>query len=68
MNTYLDYISKYNLNHENQIIILIIPNGERWHYLAVEKLPALLKEIMSKHDGDFCCLNRLYIFRTKKRM
>ena len=27
----------------------------RWHYLAVKKLLALLREITSKHQGDFYC-------------
>ena len=35
----------------------MIPNGERWHYLAVKKLAALLRGITSKHDGNFYCLN-----------
>ena len=30
------YISKHNVNHENQIILLMIPNGEGWDYLAVK--------------------------------
>ena len=30
------YILKRNLNYENQIIFLMIPNGERWNYLAVK--------------------------------
>ena len=45
MNIYPAYISEDNLNHENQIFLLMIPNGERWHYLAVKKLSALLKGI-----------------------
>ena len=36
MNIYPAYMSKYNLNSEKQIIILMIPNGEGWHYLAVK--------------------------------
>ena len=51
----------------------MIPNGKgseaksegRWNYLAVKKLSALLREIMSKHYGDFYCLNCLHSFRTK---
>ena len=50
------YMSKYNLNRENQVILLMITNGKKWHYLAVKKLSALLREITSKHDGDFYCL------------
>ena len=39
------YVSKHDLNRENQVIFLIIPNGERWHYLAVKKLSSLLRGI-----------------------
>ena len=30
------YQSKYNLNRENQIILLMITDGKKWHYLAVK--------------------------------
>ena len=30
---------------EKQVILLMIPNGEGWHYLAVKKLLALLRII-----------------------
>ena len=39
------YVSKHNSNLEKQIILLMIPNREGWHYLAVKKLPALLRGI-----------------------
>ena len=39
------YISKYILNHENQIIVLMIPNGQGWHYLAIKKLSGLSARI-----------------------
>ena len=45
----------------------MIPDGIGWHYFPVEKLTSLLKEITSKNNGDFYCLNYLYSFRTKKR-
>ena len=35
----------------------MISDGEKWHYLAVKELSALLKEIADKHHGDFYCLN-----------
>ena len=35
----------------------MIPHGERWYYLARKKLSTLLREITSKHHGDFYCLN-----------
>ena len=40
--TYPAYISKHNSNREKQVIPLLIPNEEKWHYLAVKKLSALL--------------------------
>ena len=49
------YISKINSDCEKQIMILMIPNKEkeRWHYLAVRKLSALLRGIIPKHQGEF---------------
>ena len=40
------------LNHEKQLILIMIPNGEVWHYLAVKKLYALLRKITSKQVGE----------------
>ena len=41
----LAYISKYNHKRKNQVILLMITDdGERWHYLAVRSLSALLRE------------------------
>ena len=39
------YKSKHNLKRENQVILLMVTDGEKWHYLAVKKLSKLLKEI-----------------------
>ena len=52
--TYPGYISKHNLNYENQIFRLMIPNWEGWHYVAVERLSALLR--ISKLVGGSCYL------------
>ena len=35
----------------------MISKVEKWHYLAVKKLSALLRGITSKNNGDFYCLN-----------
>ena len=43
------YVLKHYSNREKQVLLLMIANGERWHYLAVKKLSALLKGITSKH-------------------
>ena len=48
----------------------MIPNKgkERWHYLAVKRLSALLHGISSKHNGNFYCLNCLDSFRTENKL
>ena len=43
---YPSYVSNHSSNHEKQVIILMISNGEKvWHYLAVKKLSELSKGI-----------------------
>ena len=37
--------SKYNRKRNNQVILLIITDGENWHYLAVKNLSRLLRGI-----------------------
>ena len=63
---YPAYVSKRN---SKQVSLLMIPNGEKWHYLAVKKLSALLRGITSKNNGrDFYCLNCFHPFRTKSKL
>ena len=51
-----------------RVILLIFPKREKWLFLAVKNLPALLRGITSKNDGDFYCLNCLHSFRTKNKL
>ena len=62
------YKSKYNLKHKNQVILLMITNGKKWHYLAVKSLCALLKGITSNHKVVFCCLNCFHSYSTKDKL
>ena len=39
------YKSKYNLTREKQIILLMISNGEKWHYLVVKSYRGYLQEL-----------------------
>ena len=67
---YLTNVSKHNSNRKKQVILLMVPNGERreskpkgrWHYLAVKELLAL------KNDGYLYCLNCLHSLRTKDKL
>ena len=63
------YISQHNSTREKQIILLMISNEEKegWRYLPVKNLPALLRRITSKNNGDFCCLN-CHSFRTENKL
>ena len=62
------YKSKHNLTREKQVILLMICNGENWHYLIVKNLSRLLRAITSNHDGDFYCLNCFRSYRTKNKL
>ena len=62
------YKSKYNLKRENQVILLIISDGEKWYYLTVKSLSALLKGVTSNHNGDSYCLNCFHSYRIQKAL
>ena len=61
------YRSKNNLTYDEQIILLMITDGEKWHYLTVKNLSGLLRGIASTHYGDFYCLNCFRSYRTKSK-
>ena len=42
--------------------------GEKWYYLAVKSLLALLKGVTSNHNGDFYCLNCFHLYSTKNNL
>ena len=73
----LAYKSKYNRKRENQVVLLMITNGEQWHYIALKSVRTddginrpirsssrLFRGITANHNGDFYCLNCLHSFRT----
>ena len=62
------YKSKHNLSREKQIILLMISNGENWHYLAVKSLSGLLTGIASNLKEDFYCLNCFHSYSTKNKL
>ena len=61
----LTYKSKYNRKRENQVVLVMITNGKKWHYLAlksvctpygynrpVRSLSRLFRGITSNHIRD----------------
>ena len=63
-----EYKSKYNLKHENQVILLMITDGKKWYYLAVKKLSPLFKGITSNREGDFYCLNCFHPYSKENKL
>ena len=61
------YKSKNNLTCDKQVILLMITDGEKWHYLTVKTLSGLLRRITSAHKEDFYCLNCLRSYRTRNK-
>ena len=66
---------KYNRKCENQVVLLMITNGEKWHYIDLKSertddgfnrpmrsLSRLFRGITSNHYGDFYCLDCLHSF------
>ena len=62
------YKSKFNLTRENQVIFLMITDGEKWHYLAVTKLSALLRGVIGNNNEDFYCLNCFRAYTTENKL
>ena len=62
------YKSKQNLTCDKQVILLMITDREKWHYLTVKNLPGLLRGIISTHKEDFDCLNCFHSYRTKNKL
>ena len=52
-----------------QTILLMITDDEnRWHYLAVKRLPALFRGITSSNNEDFYCLNCFHLYRKLNKL
>ena len=62
------YKSKYNVTPEGQVILLMITDVEKWHYLAVKSLSALFRGITSNHKEDFYCLNCFHSYSTANEL
>ena len=57
----------YNNKRKKQVILLMITNGKKSHYLAVTSLSALLQGKSSNHK-DFYCLNCFNLYTTKNKL
>ena len=62
------YRSEHNNKRKKQVILLMIGDGEKYHYLAVTNLSGLLQGNSSNHRGDFYCLNCFNSYTTKNKL
>ena len=63
---HLAYKSKHNLTREKQVILLIITDGEKWHYTGVKRLSGLLRGVTGNNNGDFYCLKLFSFVQNRK--
>ena len=64
----LAYKSKHSCKRENQVNLLMITDGKKWHYLGVKRVSALLRGIISNHNGNIYCLNCFHLYNTKNKL
>ena len=57
------YKSEFNKTREKQVILLMLNDNEKQHYLAVKRLNSLFKK-KAGNSGE-CCLNFLKLFVNK---
>ena len=62
------YRSEYNHKRKKQIILLMITDSKKCHYLAVTNLSALPQGMSSNHKGDFYCLNCFNSYTTENKL
>ena len=66
--TSIAYRSIHNSTREKQVNLLMITNGDNWHYLVVKSLFGLLNGITSNHKEDLYCLNCVWSYTTKYKL
>ena len=62
------YRSEYNNKRKKQVILLMITDGKKWHYLAIINFSALLQRNSSNHEEDFYCLNCFNSYASKNKL
>ena len=62
------YRSEHNNKRKKQVILLMIGDGIKYHYLAVTNLSGLLQGNLSNHRGDFYSLNYFNSYSTKNKL
>ena len=62
------HTNQNNFKRENQVILLMITDGKKWHYLTVKSLSTLLRGISSNHVGDCYHLICFHSYSRKNKL
>ena len=62
------YINQNITKRKKQVILLMIGDGIKYHYLAATNLSGLLKGISSDHKEDIYCLNCFNSYTTENKL
>ena len=62
------YKSKYNNKRKKQVMLLMIGDGIKYHYLAVTNLSGLLQGNSANNREDFYCLNCFNSYTTENKL
>ena len=64
------YKSDFNRKRKHQVNLLMITNKDRdkWHYITVKNLSALLNDSSSNSHENHYCLNCLHAYRTQNAL
>ena len=60
------YKSEFNRTRENRVILLILTDNNKQHYVAVRNLNSLLKD--KNKCSEHFCINCFKTFRTKRKL
>ena len=60
-----EHKSNHNFKRKNQVILLLITDGTKWHYSTVKSLSALLSRTTLNHRY-FYYLNCFHLYSTKE--
>ena len=47
---------------------MITDGTDKWHYIAIRSIPALLRGVTSTHNGDYYCFNSFHLYRIAKKL
>ena len=62
------YRLKHNKKRKKQVILLMIGDGEKYHYLAVTNSPGLVQGNSWNHEKKIFCLNCFNSYKSKNKL